>query len=188
MGTNYYLYRKTNFDNNTVASLGCEENEVMRITNGFVWNNKFYPSIEELNKEFCQILHIGKSSCGWHFALCIYPAHGVNDLNDWLNLFNEEDSYILDEYDSKIPVNKMIDIIVNRVGQNGSEVDEQEEVNNQNRFLANCGIKTRYNSYDEMLRENHAVRGKNGLWAHEPSRFVTHTDGTYDYIRDTIFE
>lgn len=187
MGTNYYLYKKTNFDNNTIVSLGCEE-EVKRIKNGFLWGNKYYPSIAELNEEFYQIIHIGKSSYGWHFLLAIYPEHDIKNLDDWVNLFNEENTYILDEYDRKIPVDEMIDIIVNRVREDSSEVDEQEEVNNQNRFLADCGIKTRYNSYDDMLRKNSAVRGKNGLWAHEPSRFVTNTDGTYDYIRDTIFD
>ena len=59
MGMNFYLLRKINFINNeqTPASLGCgyEENQVQELANGFVWQNTYYPTIDELNKVFYQL-------------------------------------------------------------------------------------------------------------------------------------
>ena len=55
---NFYLEKKIDFINNleTPAFLGCgsEENQVQELTNGFVWQNTYYPTIEELNKVFTQ--------------------------------------------------------------------------------------------------------------------------------------
>ena len=52
MGMNFYLEKKIDFINNleTPASLGCgyEENQVQELTNGFVWQNTYYSTIEEL--------------------------------------------------------------------------------------------------------------------------------------------
>lgn len=60
------------------------------------------------------ILHIGKSSCGWVFSLHILPELDINDLDDWINLFNTENSYIKDENDILISSTDMLDIITNR--------------------------------------------------------------------------
>ena len=31
-------------------------------------------------------LHIGKSSVGWYFSLCVYPERKINSLDDWKKL------------------------------------------------------------------------------------------------------
>jgi hypothetical protein len=85
MGMNFYLERKLDFISNTEtpASLGCgDSKDVIELTNGFVWQNTYYPTKEELNKDFYQRIHVGKSSLGWHFGLCVYPEYGINALDD----------------------------------------------------------------------------------------------------------
>ncbi len=68
MGMNFYLEKRTKYINNleTPASLGCgyDENQVQELSNGFVWQNTYYSTKEELNKVFYQRIHIGKSSMG----------------------------------------------------------------------------------------------------------------------------
>ena len=78
MGTNFYAHIKAKykpFDHNDPVSLMYErlddDPKVKELTNGYVWNNTYYKDIESLNKDYCHILHIGKSSAGWHFSLCI---------------------------------------------------------------------------------------------------------------------
>jgi hypothetical protein len=60
-------------------------------------------------------LHIGKSSCGWCFALHIIPEKGINDLGDWLAIF--QDGKIRDEYGQDILLGEMVDIITKRSGR-----------------------------------------------------------------------
>lgn len=62
----------------------------------------------ELDEE----LHIGKSSWGWKFVLHIIPERGINELEDWEELFKT--GKIFDEYNNEITVEKMMDCILNR--------------------------------------------------------------------------
>ena len=77
MGTNYYLRIKTEFNplHRLPAAVGCLEgqNEPIELINGWVWNNKYYVTLESLNSEYYQEVHIGKSAGGWRFLLCQYP-------------------------------------------------------------------------------------------------------------------
>lgn len=79
-------------------------------------NNYYY-----FEKEQCECcgrpfdpIHIGQSSHGWVFMLHIIPEKGINNLDDWLKLFDTEESVIKDEYDQKVSKELMIDIITKR--------------------------------------------------------------------------
>jgi len=75
------------------------------------------PSVEiDVNKCVCEIekLHIGKSSAGWKFLLCIYPCLQLYSLKDWENMFNNENFVIVDEEDQIIPPLQMMSIISKR--------------------------------------------------------------------------
>lgn len=178
MGTNYYLRRKCNFnpDNKVAATLGCvdgREHEPIELVNGWVWNRKFYSSIEELNKEFYQEIHIGKSSAGWRFGLCVYPTENpkykgqewneqylekpIESLADWVKLFNTKGNVIVDEYGDEVTVENMVDKITHRRCVDGRE--------NLHGWHSLDGTDTTSSS----KREYYFI---NGLLAHKPSRPV----------------
>jgi hypothetical protein len=85
MGTNYYL--RTGKKITKTCDCGFEH---------------------ELDEE----LHIGKSSWGWKFALHIIPERGINELEDWEELFKT--GKIFDEYGNEITEEQMMDCILNR--------------------------------------------------------------------------
>ena len=173
MGTNSYLYIKTNYKN----SFGT----VQKLKNGYVYNDKFYPTIEEVNKDFYQVLHIGKSSGGWHYLLCTYPQYNINTLEDWKKLFFDPKNYIKNEYGEKVSPEEMLDSITNRgkdfKGRTLQEL-EKEELAHTNAFNKAHNWRV-YDTYDDWLFANSATRGKNGLWQH--TIHVIPTEGTYDY-------
>ena len=196
MGMNFYLLRKINFINNeqTPASLGCsyaDESFVTELENGLVWGNTYYPSTEELNKVFYQRIHIGKSSMGWHFGLCIYPDQNINSLDDWIKLFRAHGNTIVDEEDRELKTSEMLDRIEDRkqldFEKYESEQDYEKAVvenyNNINKTINIFKYKI-YNSYDEILMDNHACRGLNGLWRRQKDQYTSYPipDGTYDLI------
>ena len=126
MGTNYYLRKKAsyiakkdrpenwweNYDFNFYENV--ENNLVNELSNGYVWNNTYYPTIESLNKDYCLVYHIGKDSAGWRFILATYPKENITSLNDWKKLFNEKDTSIVNEYGDKISSKEMIKIITKK--------------------------------------------------------------------------
>lgn len=61
-------------------------------------------------------LHVGKSSCGWYFALRTYPDKGINELDDWIKIFNNPHLKIVDENGSVVEPEDMVKIIVQRRG------------------------------------------------------------------------
>jgi hypothetical protein len=61
-------------------------------------------------------LHIGKSSCGWAFALHVIPEEGINGLGDWLELFVDPNNGVFDESETPLTAIEMMDRIMNRVG------------------------------------------------------------------------
>lgn len=135
MGTNYYLRRKCEFNplHRLPASLGCDdghEYEPVELVNGWLLHNKYYPTLEVLNSEYYQELHIGKSSMGWRFLLCTYPKEHPNyheeylpkailSLDDWIELFNDPKNKIFDEYDNEVSKEEMLDIIAHRAPNKG---------------------------------------------------------------------
>lgn len=193
MGLNSYLYRKVNYTPDIPAQLGCAEGfnstYVQELENGYVWDNKYYKTIEDLNKEFYQKIHIGKSSYGWHYALAIYPEYGINNLEDWKNLFSNKNNYILDEENRKVSAEEMLDSIINRKHKGISEFKTLEDFETAQLAIENdfnkkfLNFRYYYTTYDELLAANHAQRGLNGLWAHTEDKFITRTTGTYDYIK-----
>lgn len=114
------------------------------------------------------ILHIGKSSAGWVFALHVgtpdsteYPKVPEN-LESWENLFRSPEHAILDEYGTLISPEELSKIIRERSWPNPREWTPEE------------------------YRRNHAVPGPNGLVRTTPyntpgdGRLVSHGEGTWD--------
>ena len=136
MGMNFYLERKIDYINEkeTPTSLGCGygEDPVQILVNGYVWRNTYYPSLDDLNKDFTQIIHIGKSSMGWHFGLCIYPEYGINTLKDWIKLFRTNGNTIVDEENSFIKTSEMLDRIENRKQPEFEKYESIENYENTN--------------------------------------------------------
>lgn len=191
MGTNYYLIRKMEYREGTPVSLGCSsaETEVEKLTNGWVLRDTYYSTLEELSKDFTQEIHIGKSSCGWHFGLCVYPEFGINNLEDWTQLFNEPGNKIVNECGEQISVDDMIRTITIRKAPKWEndpiaiKNHEEQVIKSTNEIAVHCGGRP-FTTYDEILERNHAERGVNGLWAHKRDRFHRRgpLDATYDYV------
>lgn len=58
-------------------------------------------------------LHIGKSSAGWVFSLCIYPDRNINTLEDWKRVW-ASGGQIRDEYGEFVPIPDMVACITLR--------------------------------------------------------------------------
>lgn len=126
MGTNYYLHQKANYkrarklvgENDYTPyeeslDFGEEKLKVQELDNGgYVFNNKYYPTLEELNKDYFLKFHIGKSSYGWRFLLQTYPH--IKSLDDWKALFNLEGSKIFDEYGDEISKEELLEEITHK--------------------------------------------------------------------------
>ena len=109
--------------------------------------------------------HIGKSSGGWCFSLNIYPDDGINDLPDWERIWETQEGFIKDEYDRRIPVAEMREIIRERACKR------------------TAGSFTGYQSEAEFHRLNSSEPGPNGLLRHSIGRFcVKHGEGTWDCL------
>ena len=97
-----------------------------------MWNNRYYATTEALNSDFYQRIHIGKSSKGWRFGLCTYPTENpkfkdgqtgyheyyldkpISSFDDWIELFNDPNNHIENEFGEEITKDEMIDIIAHR--------------------------------------------------------------------------
>lgn len=120
MGTNYYLRKKAtyipredrpetwweNYDFDFYDNV--TDNLVNELSNGYVWNNTYYPTVESLNKAYFITYHIGKLSAGWRFNLATYPKQNINSLEDWKKLFNDKSTEIYDEYNEKVSKKEML--------------------------------------------------------------------------------
>lgn len=179
MGCNYYLYKKDGSNwTLPVNRLG----NLVEFTVFDCIKKDFNSNIFELDYKRCiterEGLHIGKSSFGWHFNLCIYPYMGIYNLENWKRLFNSDNYIIKDEDEEDVSVDEMLDIITNRKGS--SQLTDKE------------------------LKQNHAERGLNNLLAHSSSiwderdkeewkQFMPmltphyRTEGTYDLTPDWDF-
>lgn len=121
--------------------------------------------------------HIGKSSAGWCFSLhvnfdmeYVYPPLRIVDLSDWVQRFQEPETWILDEYSDLVPVEKMLQIIRERGYDDPSEAREQTLRRHADRF---------------DFHANYAVDGPRGLLRHkisEYARCVGHGEGPWDLI------
>ena len=113
-------------------------------------------------------LHIGKSSCGWHFSLHVIPERGLNSLADWKRLFRKKGVVIKNEDGTKVSKVEMLDQITNRK-------------------IKRCKAtfpSAYYKSEQDMMEKNSAVKGLNNLWRHkfDGNHCVGHGEGTWDLI------
>lgn len=191
MGTNFYAHVKAKYkqyDYRDPVSVMYEELDddpkVTELTNGYVWNNTYYKDIDSLNKDYYHVLHIGKSSFGWHFSLCIYPTIGINNLEDWKKVWSSGSCKIYTEYDEEISEEEIMSYIVDR--QYPGEKDEAKILKHNNDMAEKEGIGHRFSTYEQYMLYNGAMRGKNGLWAHKDPRYLL-TDNTYDLTNDVNF-
>lgn len=125
MGTNYYLRKKAaytprkdrdedwyeNYDFNFYEN---EDNRVLELNNGYVFNNTYYMNLEDLNKNYYLTYHIGKSSSGWRFLLRVYPKQCIRYLFNWEDLFDNKDTKIVDEYGNEISKVEMLKEIIHK--------------------------------------------------------------------------
>lgn len=158
MGTNYYLFRKDK--NITEAAEG-----IQKLSNGYVFNETYYKTFEEVQNNYFRELHIGKSSGGWRFSLCIYPSLGINSLEDWKKEFQQ--FKIVDEYQREVSISEMLSVILDRRGQLNLNLTPGE-------LCRDFGSGAWYDA-------------KHGLIGHNP---ITHTcdiSVTYDLTEDWDF-
>lgn len=192
MGCNYYLRKKTK--TTFPAYVGCcngRENEPLELTNGIVWNDTYYPNKDACDDVFYQEFHIGKSSAGWYFNLAIYPEYGINNFEDWKNLFQNPQNEIYDEYGEKIDPQTMINNIINKGRQDWNDSPEavaawkEEHLQIENELNTKYHHRRPYTTYEELVADNHAVLGKKGLWRHQLDEYTSYPDNleyTCDYI------
>ena len=75
MGCNYYLRKKSIYtprenrvddwyENYDFDFYENEYNKVLELTNGYVFKNTYYKTVEDLNQVYYLTYHIGKSSAG----------------------------------------------------------------------------------------------------------------------------
>ena len=181
MGMNYYLESKVGDYWNLPNSdkLGENVNRLVVSAKNYGWRTQTL-YIDDLTEKTYK-LHIGKSSAGWHFSLCIYPFLNIYTLDDWKLRFKSDRYRIVDEYDNEVSEEDMLEIITNR---------------SNNVFDSNYSMT--------LVKENNAERGLNGLWAHKSSitddrddpawkcfipiiSTYIRTDGTYDLTPDWNF-
>lgn len=191
MGTNFYAHVKAKYkpydyeDPVSVMYDGLDDDpKVMELTNGYTWNNTYYKDVDSLNKDYYHVLHIGKSSYGWHFGLCIYPLIGINNLEDWKKIWSSGICKIYSEEGEEISEEELMSYIVDR--QYSGERDEAKALKLNNEMAEKNGIGRRFDTYEQLLQFNGAARGENGLWAHNSPRY-TRTDNTYDLTSDVNF-
>ena len=210
MGMNYYLKLKGVYGSDLIKKLPEPENEDMRVqelTNGYVWNNKYYPLISDLNSEYYFPLHIGKNSSGWVFGLRVMPKSGINNLEDWKKLFDLPEAEIINEENDPITKETMIAIITTKsasgwkdgmteeeyeksVVDNWNKLyDEAEAEENRNPLYINF-YSRRVKDYNDYLSlkdfgEHGALKGPRGLIRRRGSSYypVINVDGaSYDLI------
>jgi hypothetical protein len=110
-----------------------------------------------------ELLHIGKSSRGWCFALHVIPSRGLISLDAWASFLRPRE--IQDEYGTKLDFDEMMAIILDREGVSNS--------------LAYS---------DDFLEKNCAELGPKGLLRHRlhQSICVGHGAGTWDLMKGTF--
>lgn len=176
MGCNYYLYKKDSTKwlvpiNSLGRTLECSI--IKSLERGDVSENDTLAL--NINKCISEEdgLHIGKSSIGWYFSLCIYPSLNIYNLKDWETLFGDDAYIIKNEYGDVITPKNMLDCITNRKAiefdkYKSLEEYEKETLERTNKLesVMSNGKSKRYDTYDDFLKSNHATRGKFGLLSH----------------------
>jgi len=116
-----------------------------------------------------QALHIGKSSAGWTFGLHVYPEKNINNLDDWIRAMGE-DPVIHNEYDERVTKEFML----RQIRERGSEMAGR---------ASNRPVPSGYLNWIEYHARNFSVDGPCGLLRRKPGDYVSHGEGTYDYVQ-----
>ena len=126
----------------------------------------YYVEVERTRKCACcgqlkpsTVLHIGKSSSGWCFALHYEPTFMLETWDDWKAFLRKRAIY--DEYDRFVPYEEMVKKVEDRrrAGSNGT--DEE---------------------WAAWLLRNDAIEGPNGLARASHDQVISHGEGTWDMI------
>lgn len=102
-----------------------------------------------------QLLHIGKSSMGWAFAL--HVTDEIKSLEDWKKIFKTKGNIILDEYNRVITIEDMLDVItIRKAASQASKMNAEE-------------LRRNYAQYDRngLLRsviDNDRILGHGDTW------------------------
>jgi hypothetical protein len=108
-------------------------------------------------------LHIGKDSAGWAFALRVYPKYYILGIKDWLEIWKNENSVIIDDQGNIIDKEFLKNRIISKVPPASSIVYTKE-----------------------FLTKNYAVFDKKiNLLRCDPVTHLacaTHGNGTYDLL------
>lgn len=117
-----------------------------------------------------EVLHIGKSSAGWAFALRIYGADGPDNIEEWTLAIDRADK-IVDEYGNEIDAGLMLKRIQYKPA----------------RAVENTPPPP-YTSWASFYRENECYADHHtGLFHSVPNmrtgRYVNRGPGTFDYCR-----
>ena len=110
MGTNYY------FRNKKLHEAIIEARKAEKALQKFLGGHDQYESLPSYHTENPEGFHIGKSSSGWFFNMCIYPDMGIKDLSDWEKAWSDPNYEIVDEYDQIQTPKEMLDRILDRRG------------------------------------------------------------------------
>jgi hypothetical protein len=103
-------------------------------------------------------LHIGKSIYGWCFSLHVYPKRGINDLPDWLKVWEKPGSEIRDDYGATISPKELTDYITHRKRDDPPSMTDRE-----------------LDLHFAVLGPNNLLRSKI-----DGTRCVAHGSGTWD--------
>jgi hypothetical protein len=136
MGTNYYLRNKQLRE---AAIEAKKQEKALQVALG--GHDKYsWPSYYT---EEWEGLHIGKSSAGWFFNLCVYPDMGINELSDWEKAWADPHFDIVDEYGRVISPQEMLDEILNRHSDVTKEwMEEQYKTGGLTR--GTCALSKKY--------------------------------------------
>jgi hypothetical protein len=123
------------------------------------------------------VLHLGKSSMGWTFALHIHPDFGINTLTDWKVLLESAEVCIVDEYGKihKDHARFVREFIEERERDDDRPRSEEEKRRQARRF----GL----DSWQALLEQNNAIElPTSGMWRRriDGRHCVGNGDGTYD--------
>lgn len=120
MGTNYYIKKqKENLDSDQYLDFnrGYEEihsllMEKIKSKNVFVseWANESLFKLKENQREMSEYIHIGKNSSGHRFTL---NSKNFKRWIEWREYLKEFSDLIVDEYDNKISLEELNDIVNN---------------------------------------------------------------------------
>ena len=133
MGTNYYLKTKE------------------------ILNDRF-ARVLNINRPVIDESHIGKSSCGWCFAVHVIPNSKFNTWNNWKKYIRKNKKLVIyDEYNRILTFKELINIVENRHSNTTRP--------------------------DAFLHFNHATIGPNNMLRHELGlNCISHGSGTWDHL------